>query len=441
MVGWMNEPEKVNPMVTALLRRGVKMPLPHAVYVDECVDPARVAPGVIIHPGCRLRGSLTFIGPDCEIGAEAPATVDDCRLGRGVALKGGCFESATFLDGSSVGSGAHIRPGTLLEEEASAAHSVAFKQTILFPFVTAGSLINFCDCLISGGSDRRNHSEVGSSYIHFNFTPHQDKATASLIGDVPRGVMLREPAIFLGGQGGLVGPARIAFGTIVAAGVICRQDITAERKLFIGRPLPDRPLTAYDNGVYTGIPRLLANNLAYLGNIRALQAWYREARAPFLRRAPHGSACLEGALACLDLIVEERIIRLGEVAAIMRDALLQATAGSRRPLSPGLTATYRRIVDDWPRLEESLRTEPPADGNRPADRARLLAELEPATASAGYLDAMRSLSLEACQAGTRWLTGVVESVTVAAAGAGSSAPSSTSVQTVRPSAPPSGGRS
>ncbi|NTV96894.1 MAG: TOBE domain-containing protein, partial [Thiobacillus sp.] len=58
------------------------------------------------------------------------------------------------------------------------------------PFVTPGSLVNVCDCLMAGGTDRRNHSEVGSSYVHFNYTPHQDKATASLLGDVPHGVML-----------------------------------------------------------------------------------------------------------------------------------------------------------------------------------------------------------------------------------------------------------
>ena len=66
---------------------------------------------------------------------------------------------------------------------------------------------------MAGGTSRKNHSEIGSSYIHFNFTPHQDKATPSLVGDVPRGVMLDRAPIFLGGQGGLVGPVRIAYGT------------------------------------------------------------------------------------------------------------------------------------------------------------------------------------------------------------------------------------
>jgi UDP-N-acetylglucosamine/UDP-N-acetylgalactosamine diphosphorylase len=97
-----------------------------------------------------------------------------------------------------------------LEEEASGAHAVGLKQTIFLPFVTAGSLINFCDALIAGGTSRKDHSEIGSSYIHFNYTPHQDKATPSLIGDVPHGVMLDQPAIFLGGQGGLC-PCGIRF--------------------------------------------------------------------------------------------------------------------------------------------------------------------------------------------------------------------------------------
>ena len=77
---------------------------------------------------------------------------------------------------------------------------------------------------MSGGTDGKNHSEVGSSYIHFNYTPNQDKATPSLIGDVPAGVMLNQPPIFLGGQGGLVGPVRIGHGTVIAAGTIYRKD-------------------------------------------------------------------------------------------------------------------------------------------------------------------------------------------------------------------------
>ena len=38
------------------------------------------------------------------------------------------------------------------------------------------------------------------------------------------GVMLNQSPIFLGGQGGLVGPCRLAFGTITAAGTINRKE-------------------------------------------------------------------------------------------------------------------------------------------------------------------------------------------------------------------------
>lgn len=54
---------------------------------------------------------------------------------------------------------------------------------------------------MAGGTSRKDHSEVGSSYIHFNFTPDGDKTTPSLIGDVPRGEMLNQTPIFLGRQG------------------------------------------------------------------------------------------------------------------------------------------------------------------------------------------------------------------------------------------------
>ena len=127
-----------------------------------------------------------------------------------------------------MGLGAHLRAGCILEEQASGAHCVGLKQTILFPFVTLGSLINFCDILMTGGTSRKNHSEVGSSYIHFNFTPwgkSGDKATPSLVGDVVEGVFLDRKRIFLGGSGGMVGPCRVGYGSIAAAGQVLRRDV------------------------------------------------------------------------------------------------------------------------------------------------------------------------------------------------------------------------
>ena len=319
----MPEPDMTDSQtkVLSLLEKGVVVHDPSSVHIDSSVDVARIAPGSVIHAGCRLRGAKTSIGPGSVIGEEAPATVEDCRLGREVSLKGGFFSGSTFLDGAGVGSSGHVRPGSLLEERASAAHSVGFKQTILLPFVTVGSLVNLCDCLVAGGTGPKDHSEVGSSYVHFNFTPQQDKATPSLLGDVPRGVMVDQPPIFLGGQGGLVGPARVAFGTVIAAGVVCRQDILEEGLLYAGRPSVAGRARTFRRGSYTGISRLFRNNLHYLGNILALRCWYHFCRSPLMSHDQYQAACCEGAMAALGIIVDERLRRLGDVAETVAESL------------------------------------------------------------------------------------------------------------------------
>ncbi len=216
-----------------LINKGVDIPNPFTIDLGDEVSVDRISgKGVRIYPGCRIYGEHTVISAGSQIGHEGPVTIDNCQLGPKVELKGGYFNKSVFLEKANMGLGAHVREGCILEEEANGAHCVGIKQTILFPFVTLGSLINFCDCLMAGGTSRKDHSEVGSSYIHFNFTPDGDKTTASLIGDVPRGVMLNQPAIFLGGQGGMVGPLRMGYGNVVAANSVLRNDFPRRQQAY-----------------------------------------------------------------------------------------------------------------------------------------------------------------------------------------------------------------
>lgn len=363
--------------LSELHERGVILPHPASVFVDGDVDLTRIAPGVVLHPGTRLSGERLSIGPGCVIGGETPATVINCALGHDVALKGGFFEDSVFLDESSCGSGAHVRPGCLLEEEASIAHSVGLKQTILFPCVTLGSLINFCDLLMAGGTSRKNHSEVGSSFIHFNFTPNADKATASLLGDVPRGVLLNQPPIFLGGQGGLVGPLSVAYGTVLAAGSVLRESVSEEGLLVRpGCAAEDisRPLKA---GALRRVEEKLRLNLAYLGNLLALDLWYRAFRGAVMSADPWREACR---VAVLDLLRDARAERLRQLDKWA--ALLDR---------PGAGAEAAALARRWPAMREALRRELEAvheDGS--------LAKLGRKAAEAGLSvpDAVRSLSPE-----------------------------------------------
>ncbi len=333
------------PELVALLERGVLVPHPSSVYVDPSVDPSRIAEGVVLYPGTRLGGASLSLGPGCQIGGETPATVLDCQVGHGVSLKGGFFQGSVFLDKSSMGSSAHVRPGCLLEEEASGAHAVGLKQTVLLSFVTLGSLVNFCDVLMAGGRGRRDHSEVGSSFIHFNFTPHGDKATPSLVGDVPRGVLLGEEPIFLGGQGGMVGPVSVAYGVVQAAGTVLRRDLHEPGHLYQSGGAKER-LLAYAPGRIRDFPRRVEANLRYIGNLLALRAWYQGFRARGAAGDPWRKACVEGATRLLAESVEERCRQVDKLSDLVggpaarrwteiREEVL-ARAGSREPCEQAL---------------------------------------------------------------------------------------------------------
>nr|NLI50084.1 UDP-N-acetylglucosamine pyrophosphorylase [Propionibacterium sp.] len=381
-------------IVETLQAKGVHLPNPGSLDIADDVDPDRISgDGVTIHAGCRLRGARTVISAGCTLGAEGPVTLDDCQLGPGVDLKGGYFAKAVFLEGANLGLAAHVREGTILEEEAGGAHCVGLKQTILFPFVTLGSLINFCDCLMSGGTSRSDHSEVGSSYIHFNFTPDGNKTTASLFGDVPRGVMLDQPAIFLGGQGGAVGPVYTGFGTVVAAGSVLRSDVDDDGLLVIpDAPQPHtRPVAKHS---YRQLPRLLERNLTYVASLDALDAWYRGVRRPFFAAQELGALVYEGALAALAGARAERLKRLKTLIGHVDDA------------DPA-RAQLKERADAFLGGFGSPATEVPE---------ALAAELAAALAAGrSYIAAIKQLSPDARAAGVAWLQGIIDGRTAAAA--------------------------
>lgn len=303
--------------IEQLVSRGVTVVDPRQTFLDGDVDPQRIWPGAVLHPGTRLHGSRTLLAPGAEVGTHGPATVIDGVFGPGAQVASGYVEGAVLLDGASLGPNAHVRPGTLLEEQASTAHAVGLKHTILLSFVTVGSVVNFCDVLMAGGTSRRDHSEVGSGFIHFNFTPwgeHGDKATPSLVGNVVDGVLLRSPRIFLGGTAGMIGPRTVGFGSVAAAGQVLREDVPAGR--IVSRSAPNREVSfqALRRAPRTG--DRIARNLAYIGQLHALLAWYRAFR---LRRA-EGSAdpnvaaysgeIVRAAIGTLEVCVQERVNRL-----------------------------------------------------------------------------------------------------------------------------------
>jgi len=391
--------------ISQLLAKGVNIPNPLTLDIGDEVDLDLIsATGVTIYPGCRIYGDQTVISKGVSLGKEAPVTIDNCQLGAQVDLKGGYFRKSVFLAKANMGSGAQVREACLLEEEANGAHCVGLKQTILFPFVTLGSLINFCDCFMACGSSRKDHSEVGSSYIHFNFTPDGDKATASLFGDVPRGVMLKQPRIFLGGQGGAVGPVVCGYGNVVAAGSILRRSHPNDNQLIFGKTHGAMAID-YVPSMYPNFDRLLENNLLFLGNLTALEQWYIHVRQLFFADMEFGRRLYDGALGVLATAKTERIKRLRVLAE-------KAFQSARSRAMPEQAVAGRRDLYDH--LDELTALFTNGDGARYGHHARdrfvehLLSIRQ--TSPTDYIAFIQSLPADVAALGTEWLMEIVNTL-------------------------------
>ena len=370
--------------IEKLLKKGVNIPNPDSVEIGSEVDTDRISgEGVVIYSGCKIFGGSTLILKNTRLGYESPVTIENCQIGTNVDLKGGFLRQAVLLDKVSIGCGSHIREGTILEEEASIAHTVGLKHTILLPFVTLGSLINFCDCFMSGGTSKKDHSEVGSSYIHFNYTPNQDKATASLIGDVPNGVMLNQRPIFLGGQGGLVGPCRLAFGTVIAAGSIYRKDELRQGRL-IFEGLMKSGNIAFTSGMFRSLKRIMANNIIYIANLIALMQWYLHVRSKFISDN-FPDVLFDGLKEKLNMAIDERIKKLKDFC-------------QNQPDFDGIEESFNKM-----RLNE---------GDRSL-RDTFLKHIDSGIQKSGmnYISVIKGLEDKSSELGTKWLQGIVDSVT------------------------------
>jgi bifunctional UDP-N-acetylglucosamine pyrophosphorylase/glucosamine-1-phosphate N-acetyltransferase len=389
--------------VLQLIGKGVDIPNPLTLDLGDEVNVEQISgDGVRIYPGCRIYGGETVISAGARIGYEGPVTIDNCQLGPRVELKGGYFNRSVFLEKANMGLGAQVREGCILEEEAGGAHCVGLKQTILFPFVTLGSLINFCDCLMAGGTSRKNHSEVGSSYIHFNYTPDGDKTTASLIGDVPGGVMLNKPAIFLGGQGGIVGPVRMGYGNAVAAGSILRNDFPEDNMLIVGKTHTPKAVNLTP-GAYTNLHRIVGNNVIYLANLMALEEWYTHVRRPFFDAEEFGRLVYAGLLDKLTLAKKERIKRLQILAEKIR--LSSEGSAEKRQSSAGKREFYERFDE-----VEGLFAGSIGDDMIKKDRDDFLSSFDKISGGSGknYIAAIQGLPADISGKGVLWLQKVVD---------------------------------
>jgi len=131
---------------------------------------------------------------------------------------------------------------------------------------------------------------------------------------------------------------------------------------------------------------VVANNLAYLANLVALEHWYREVRAPFFRRQALGDLVYEGALDMLTLAKAERTKRLSAMAAKV----------------PRSTEAAEQFATGVSRIVTLF-----MDAREIAEGSAFLRHIEGSWETGNYLETMQDLGPEAKAAGVQWLEEIV----------------------------------
>jgi hypothetical protein len=306
---------EIEARLAHLASKGVIIPDVRQVFIGPEVNLENIQPGTQLFPGVRILGKDSVIGRNAVVGSEGPAVLDNVALDDQAEIASGYVTNTVLLRGARIGSNGHVRACTLLEEEASTAHTVGLKQSVLMSFATLGSLINFCDAIVAGGTSRSNHTEIGSGAINFNFTPwgeRGDKATPTLLGNVYDGALLDNERIFLGGLSGVIGPTQISFGAVTVAGQIIRQDVKPNTLFSTVARKIEGPINIRSR-VFS--ERKYQHNLNFVSNLFALREWYRQVRLPRLPDAQHlryKKNVVGFGITLIDQMISERLTRLSE---------------------------------------------------------------------------------------------------------------------------------
>ena len=186
----------------ALMKSGVTMHDPQRTWVEMDVE---VAPDVELHADVTLRGRTT-IGRGTEI--RQGAVLEDATVGEDVLVKPYCVVSESRLDnGVAVGPFAHLRPGTVLSENAKVGNFVETKKAFLGRGSKASHLTYLGDCELG------ENVNIGAGTITCNYDGVNKHKT--IIGD----------RVFVGSNTAIVAPAVLGEESVIAAGTTITKDV------------------------------------------------------------------------------------------------------------------------------------------------------------------------------------------------------------------------
>ena len=195
------------------MRRRLTEALMHSGVTVHDPDRLQLEPDVVVGADSELGAGVelhghTIIGRGCRI--DAGAVITDCTIGDGVHIKPYCVLTESQVGHrAQIGPFAHLRPGTVLEDEVHLGNFVETKKTRL----GRGSKANHLSYL--GDADIGARVNVGCGTITCNYDGYIKSRTVI------------EDDVFVGSDTQLVAPVTVHAGAVIAAGSTIVDDVPA----------------------------------------------------------------------------------------------------------------------------------------------------------------------------------------------------------------------
>jgi bifunctional UDP-N-acetylglucosamine pyrophosphorylase/glucosamine-1-phosphate N-acetyltransferase len=185
-----------------VMAAGVTLVDPATTYIDPDVE---IGADTVIHPGVVLEGQ-TRIGSACEI--RGPVRITDSTLGDRVTVNNFCvIVGAEVANGASIGPFAHLRPESMVGENAKIGNFVELKKTSMGP-----------------GSKANHLSYLGDARIGANVNVGAGTITCNYDGSRKHETVIEDGA-FIGSDTQLIAPVTVGKGAYVAAGSSITADV------------------------------------------------------------------------------------------------------------------------------------------------------------------------------------------------------------------------
>jgi bifunctional UDP-N-acetylglucosamine pyrophosphorylase / glucosamine-1-phosphate N-acetyltransferase len=185
-----------------LMAAGVTIIDPATAYIGPDVT---IGADTVIHPNVYLEGRTT-IGANCEI--HCGVRIVNSTLDEGVFVNSYCvITDSRVARGARLGPFAHIRPDSLVGEDAHVGNFVELKKTVLGRGSKANHLAYLGDAVIG------EKVNVGAGTITCNYDGRKKSQTTI------------EDGAFIGSDSQLVAPVTVGKGAYVAAGSSITENV------------------------------------------------------------------------------------------------------------------------------------------------------------------------------------------------------------------------